>query len=54
MKNYFISKDETFEVKIVDVYDTFQDDSHFHRLMKAEINDGDLVFMASYDEMANA
>ncbi len=42
------------EVKSAESYDTFNDDSVFYRYVKTVVGDGDIVMIASYDEMANA
>lgn len=51
--NLLVIDQGTFEIKTQDSYDTFTDDAHFFRYIKTSTSDGDIVVMASYDEMAN-
>lgn len=42
-----------YVVDKIETFDTFADDARFFRFIKTEIADGDLMIMASYDEMAS-
>lgn len=52
--NMVVLDKETLAIKSADSYDTFTDDGVFYRFVKMEIADGDIVLIASFDEMANA
>jgi len=52
--NLVVIDKNSYEVKLIDSFDTFEDDNKFLRAIKTNINDGDIVILASYDEMANA
>jgi len=52
--NFLFKKEETLNIKSAESYDSFTDDSLFYRYVKTTLSDGDIVMIASYDEMANA
>lgn len=47
-------KGDNLQVKSIDAFDTFTDDAAFYRKLKTGTEDGDIILIASYDEMANS
>ncbi|CAF2618163.1 unnamed protein product [Rotaria sp. Silwood2] len=41
----------TLDVKITDTFDTYLEETFFLRTLKVNLNDGDIVILASFDEM---
>lgn len=52
--NSVVIDQKTYQIKAINYYDTFTEDSNFLRYIKTELVDEDIVILASYDEMANA
>jgi hypothetical protein len=42
---------KTFDVKLVDTFDTYSEDNFFLRALKINLSNGDIIILASYDEM---
>ena len=51
--NLVVVDQNTLKVKHSNYYDTFVDDTSFFRYLKSEVKDGDIVMLASFDEMTN-
>ncbi|RNA19337.1 O-linked-mannose beta-1-2-N-acetylglucosaminyltransferase 1-like [Brachionus plicatilis] len=52
--NLIVIDQNNLEVKSMDAYDTYTDDTNFYRYITKNTKDGDIVMIASFDEMANA
>ncbi|CAF1137046.1 unnamed protein product [Didymodactylos carnosus] len=44
---------KTFDIKITETFDTYLEETFFLRNLKLNLNDGDIVIMASFDEMTH-
>ncbi|CAF0720231.1 unnamed protein product [Brachionus calyciflorus] len=52
--NMVVVNKDTLEVKEIETFDTYGDDSSFYRYVTSTLSDGDIILLASYDEMANS
>ncbi|KAL4226255.1 hypothetical protein ACF0H5_014238 [Mactra antiquata] len=50
--NVIVINDKTLEIEFTKIYDTYIDDYDFLRDMKSKVNEGNLVIIASYDEVS--
>ena len=51
--NIVVIDKDAYSVKYVNYFDTFTEDASFLRYIKTDLMDGDIVLIASYDEMTN-
>ncbi|CAF3338332.1 unnamed protein product [Rotaria sp. Silwood1] len=49
--NIVVIDGKTYDVKLVETFDTYLEENFFLRTLKLKINDGDILILASFDEM---
>lgn len=42
---------KTYDLKLTETFDTYLEETFFLRALKLNLNDGDIVILASFDEM---
>ncbi|CAF1025896.1 unnamed protein product [Adineta ricciae] len=51
--NIVVINSTTFDVKLIETFDTYLEETFFLRALRLNLTDGDIVIMASFDEMTS-